>query len=179
MYRHALKSLLAILVLAVSSFAQRDLATILGTVTDPQGAVVPNAKVTITEDATGVSYEVTADSNGEYIRPLLKPGVYTITVAATGYKKAIQKNIELTGGGRIAVPVTLAVGEVSQTIEVTESAPLLQTESTVIGKNINSLSDAALRKLEIQRVADRRHAGFFFPGPSFTRSLTIRAGRAR
>ncbi len=125
-------------------FAQRDLATILGTVTDPQGAVVPNAKVIITEDATGVSYEVIADNNGEYIRPLLKPGVYTVSVEATGFKKGIQKNIELTAGGRIAVPMMLAVGEITQTVEVSANAPLLQTESTVIGKDLNSRQTSEL-----------------------------------
>jgi hypothetical protein len=139
-----LKSLLVVFALATSAFAQRDLATLLGTITDPQGAVVPNAKVTITEDATGLSYEVTADSNGEYIRPLLKPGTYTVSAEATGFKKGVQRNVELTAGGRIALPMTLTVGEITQTIEIQASAPLLQTESTVIGKDINSRQSSEL-----------------------------------
>lgn len=121
---------------SVSLYGQRDLATIVGTVTDPQGGVIPSAKVTITEDATGVSYDVMTNASGEFIRPLLKPGIYTVAVEAPGFKKGVQKNIELTAGGRIAVPLTLDVGEVTQTVEITASAPLLQTESTVIGKDL-------------------------------------------
>src|SRR2546423_1837916 len=135
MYKQIFRFSLMLSFLGVSAFAQRDLATILGTVTDPQGGGIGNAKVTITEEATGVSYEVTTDQNGEFIRPLLKLGVYTVSVEATGFKKGVQKNIELTAGGRTAVPITLAVGEVTQTVEITASAPLLQTESTVIGKD--------------------------------------------
>ena len=70
------RAVLLFLLITAAAFAQRDLATILGTVTDPQGGVVPNAKVTITEDATGVSYDVTTNEAGEYIRPAMKPGVY-------------------------------------------------------------------------------------------------------
>ncbi len=125
-------------------FAQRDLATILGTVVDPQGGVIPGAKVTITEDATGLSYDVVTNTSGEFIRPLIKPGIYTVTVEASGFKKGIQKGVELTAGGRVAVPIALTVGEVSQSVEINAGAPLLQTESTVIGQNLNSAQTSQL-----------------------------------
>ena len=67
------------------ALAQRDLGTITGIISDPQGAAVPNAKVTITEDATGLTYDVQTNSAGEYIRPLLKPGTYTVTAEAAGF----------------------------------------------------------------------------------------------
>jgi hypothetical protein len=67
------------LFLAVAVFAQRDLGTIAGTITDPSGLAVPNAKVTITEVATNLSYAVTSNSAGEYVRPALKPGIYTVS----------------------------------------------------------------------------------------------------
>ncbi|MBV8819046.1 MAG: TonB-dependent receptor, partial [Acidobacteriaceae bacterium] len=124
--------------------AQRDLSTVLGTVTDPQGGVVPNAKIIITEDATGVSYDVTTNAEGEFIRPLIKPGMYTVSVEATGFKKAVQKGVELTAGGRTAVPITLSVGEISQSVEITASAPLLQTESTIIGQDLNTRQTSEL-----------------------------------
>jgi hypothetical protein len=118
--------------------AQRDLGTITGTVTDPQGAAVPNANVTIVEDATGLSYQVQSNANGEYIRPLLKPGTYSMTVEASGFQKSEQKGIIVTAGDRIGVNITLQVGSSSQTVEVTAAAPLLQTETTTQGADLNS-----------------------------------------
>jgi len=138
------RTLLLFVAFCACAMAQRDLATVLGIVTDPQGGVIPQAKVTITEDATGVSYDVTTSAAGEYIRPLLKPGTYTITVEAPGFKKAVQRGVELTAGGRSSVPITLTVGEVSQSVEIAAEAPLLQTESTVIGQDITSRQTSEL-----------------------------------
>ena len=127
-------------------FAQRDLATITGTVTDSSGGVVANAKVTITESSTGQVYEITTGPSGDFTRPALKPSTYTITVAAAGFKKAEQKNVILNSGERTGVNIILTVGDVGQTVEVTASAPLLQTESTQVGAAINSktLTDVPL-----------------------------------
>ena len=72
------------------TFAQRDLGTIVGLITDAQNAAVPGAKVTITEDATGLSYEVISGQDGQYIRPLLKPGTYTVTAEAAGFRRVAQ-----------------------------------------------------------------------------------------
>ena len=72
------RALVLSLLLSACAFAQRDLGTITGTVTDAEGAAVPNAKVTIVEDATNLSYVVTTTEGGEYSRTALKPGTYTI-----------------------------------------------------------------------------------------------------
>ncbi|MEP6534782.1 MAG: TonB-dependent receptor, partial [Bryobacteraceae bacterium] len=120
------------------AFGQRDLGTVLGTITDAQGSVVPGAKVTITEDATGLQYALEANSNGEYIRTALKAGVYSIEAEATGFKKTVQHGITLTAGDRSAVNLSLTVGEVNQSVEITTAAPVLQTESTIIGQTVNS-----------------------------------------
>ena len=131
-----LSLLLALLV--TGAFAQRDLATLAGTVTDSSGAVVPNAAVTITETSTGLAYNTVTNSAGEFVRPALKPSVYSVGVAAPGFKKAEQNHITLTAGERTAVTLTLAIGDVGQTVEVTAAAPLLQTEGTQIGANVES-----------------------------------------
>jgi hypothetical protein len=112
------KALFIGLLLAVSAFAQRDLGTIAGTVTDPSGAAVPSAKITITEVATNLSYTVVSNSVGEYVRPALKPGIYTITATAQGFRRVAQENVVVTAGDRIGVPLVLAVGNVSESIEV-------------------------------------------------------------
>src|SRR2546423_13451157 len=94
-------ALLLPLAFAACLFAQRDLGTITGTITDPQGSGVPSAKITILEDATGLTYNVAANETGEFVRPLLKPGTYTVTVEAPGFRKAAQKGIIVTAGDRI------------------------------------------------------------------------------
>ncbi|MBI3682561.1 MAG: TonB-dependent receptor, partial [Acidobacteria bacterium] len=123
---------------ATSLLAQRDLGTITGTVTDPTGAVVAGAKIAISEQATGVRSTAETDASGTYVRPLLKPGVYTVEVEATGFKKGIQRDIILTGGDRVGVNLQLTVGDVSQSVEITALAPLLQTENTALGNTMQA-----------------------------------------
>src|SRR5579863_9045079 len=82
--------------LASAAFAQRDLATLAGTITDPQGGVVPNAKITITEADTGQVYSTLTNTLGEFVRPALKPSTYNVSVQAPGFKTAEQKDVVLT-----------------------------------------------------------------------------------
>jgi hypothetical protein len=134
------------LVLTGVAFAQRDMGTITGTITDQQGAVVPNAKITITEVATGLKYEVESSTDGTYIRPALKPGTYSITAEAKGFRRIEQQNIVVAGGDRVGVNLTLTIGDVTQAVEVSAEAPLLQTESTTLGADLNAkgMSDLPL-----------------------------------
>ncbi len=140
MPRQATRLGFAVLSLLLSSvaFGQRDLGTITGTVTDAQGAAVPNAKVTIVEDTTRVSYDTQTNASGSYTRPLLNPGTYTVTVEAAGFQKAEQKGVLVNPAEPVAVNMTMTVGNVNQTIEVTAVAPLLQTETPALGANLNS-----------------------------------------
>ena len=141
MTQHASRVLIVViscLCLASPAWAQRDMGTVLGTVTDPSGAIVAGAKVTVTEDATQSSVSLTTDESGNYIRPLLKPGVYTIEVELAGFKKSVQKNVQLNSGDRVQVNITLQVGEVTQAIEITEAPPALQTESAELGRTLQS-----------------------------------------
>ena len=83
------------------AFAQRDLGTITGTITDAQSAVVPNVKITITEVATGLKYEVESGSDGSYARPALKPGTYSVSAEAKGFRRVEQDNVVVTGSVRL------------------------------------------------------------------------------
>jgi hypothetical protein len=139
-----IKALLIGLLLTIGAFAQRDLGTITGTVSDAQGAAVPNAKVTIIEVATNQSYVVTTNEAGEYARPALKPGIYTVNAEAPGFRRVAQQNIVISGGDRVGVSLTLPVGDVSESVEVTAVAPLLQTEDTTLGADLNSKSVSQL-----------------------------------
>jgi hypothetical protein len=144
MRRQVVLAFLILLLFAMTSFGQRDLATLVGNVTDPSGAAVAGAKVTIIEEATGLRYELTAGGGGEFARPALKPGVYTVEVEAKGFNKAFRKGILLTGGDRTGVDFQLKLGEVSTAVEVAAEAPLLQTESTIQGAQLGSKATGEL-----------------------------------
>ncbi len=133
-----LRLVLLVLAFASAMLAQRDLSTLAGTITDSTGGVVANAKVTITEISTGQVYEITTNSLGEFVRPALKPSVYTVSVSATGFKTAEQKNVLLASGERTGLNITLAIGDMTQTVEVAATSPLLQTESTQVGAALNT-----------------------------------------
>jgi hypothetical protein len=133
-----IRAVLLGLFLVIAVFAQRDLGTIAGAITDPTGAAIPNAKITITEVATNLTYTLMTSSSGEYVRPALKPGIYTVAAEAQGFRRVAQENVEVTSGDRIGVPLTLPVGNVSESIEVSATAPLLQTENTSQGANLNA-----------------------------------------
>lgn len=101
---------------------------IAGTVTDPAGAAVPNAAVTVTNGATGGSHSVTTNADGSYRVSLLKPGEYTVVVKATGFQQA-SVPVTVSLGTVASANVTLAVGSQTQTVQVTASAPILHTEA--------------------------------------------------
>jgi hypothetical protein len=134
------------LLTASAVLAQRDLSTLVGTVTDSSGGVVPNAKVTITEVGTGQVYSLLTGAGGEFVRPALKPSTYTVSGSAPGFRTAEQKDILLKAGERTGVDITLTIGDVGQTVEVTAATPLLQTESTQVGASMNTktLTDVPL-----------------------------------
>ncbi len=92
-WRNFLLIFLALFAMSSIALAQRDLATITGAVTDPSGSAIPNAKITIKNDNTGVSYDTTATATGSFTRPALNPGTYTIVVEAPGFQKSQQGNI--------------------------------------------------------------------------------------
>ncbi len=128
----------SLFLMAGVALAQRDLGTISGTVTDAQGAAIPNAKVTVTNDATGVATNSQSNESGAFTIPALNPGTYSIAVEASGFQKAEQKGVLVNPGQPVSVTIPLQVGNVNQTVEVTAAAPLLQTESPAIGENLNS-----------------------------------------
>jgi hypothetical protein len=116
------------------AIAQSNKGTITGTVTDPTGAVVKDAKVTATNVATGESRDATTGDEGTYTIPALDPGVYKVTVDAGGFSQAVVDQVKLDTSSRQAVNVTLTAGGVSGgTVTVTAEAPLAETESSVRG----------------------------------------------
>jgi len=105
---------------------------ILGTVTDPSGGVVPNAKIVITNIGTHAKHELTSGTSGEYILTSLPSGHYSISITAEGFRGAIINELTLEAGGRLRQNVTLALGENIQTIEVSGQTAALQTDTSTL-----------------------------------------------
>ncbi|MGH9662490.1 MAG: carboxypeptidase regulatory-like domain-containing protein, partial [Bryobacteraceae bacterium] len=122
--------------LATSLSAQVSTADLVGTVTDPTGAAVANAKVTLTNSQTGASREVESDATGGYILTLLPPAAYNVSVEAAGFRKLVQTGLLLEINQRARVDFALQVGQVSETVEVTAAAALLESQSSSIGRVI-------------------------------------------
>jgi hypothetical protein len=115
-----------------------DSQQITGVVTDPTGAAVPNAEVTVTNEATGISRTIRSNESGNYDALNLPVGVYTVTTVAQGFKKSVVHGVNVDVGGKPAVPVTLTIGAVDESIEVQAGVVLIQTTTAEIGGVVTS-----------------------------------------
>jgi len=123
----------------VAAVAQVTTATIVGTITDPGGANVPGAQVTARNVDTGLSRTVTSGDAGTYRIEFLPVGKYDIEVSYTGFKKALLSGIVLQVNDTSRVDVSLAVGQVNETVTITDSAPAeVNTSTSEIGRTIQS-----------------------------------------
>jgi len=127
------------LLFSVSMFGQAVNATLLGTVTDSTGAVVVGARVTLTEANTNVSRKGQTNESGNFVFSDLPPGNYLVTAEMTGFKKEERRNIALLVNTTQRVDIQLQPGNVSETIEVTAAAAVLQTDRADTGRNIDTM----------------------------------------
>ena len=127
-YSRAIASL-ALILLFSSSFltAQTFRGAIEGTVTDPSGAAVPGAKVTVTSPDTGLTREVETDNLGFYRVPELPLGTYSVTAAKTGFRTQTAKGVNVSVGASQRVDIPLSTGEVKESVVVTADIPLVET----------------------------------------------------
>ncbi len=134
-----LKSLLAVLLslFAVSAYAQFK-ASVQGTVMDPQGTAVPGAKVTVTNQDTGVVRDTVASAEGFYRISELPPGKYTVTVEAAGFKKSTSKDVAVEAEQPRGFDVTLSVGNVQESVIVTAPTGELETENANVNTTIGT-----------------------------------------
>lgn len=118
--------------------AQTFRGSIRGSVLDSNGAAVPDAAVTVKNVATGLSRTTVTDAAGNFNVPELAIGSYELTVEKTGFKSAGVKDLKVDVGGERRVDVTLAAGDVEQTVEVRATIPLVETTQNVLGGIIES-----------------------------------------
>lgn len=137
--RQTITSLVAILVIAllgVSAFAQTNTARITGTITDPSGAVVPNAKVVAVNTKTQATREATTNEQGNYVITAVQPGIYTVTATAAGFSKAVTTNLEVTVAASVDADFHMKVGSGSETVEVAANAVTVQTTESSTSRAI-------------------------------------------
>ncbi len=154
-------TVVAALSTAAASAAQVTTGTLVGTVRDP-GGIVPGASVTIREVNRGTVSNLVTDETGSYTAPFLTPGTYVVEVSVAGFRKWVRDGVVLQVNQRARVDVTLEVGGVSETTNVTAEAPLLRTDSSEVGTVIE---ERAIKELPLN---GRNFAALVYLTPGIT-----------
>jgi hypothetical protein len=128
----------AVILLPAALSAQEFRGTLSGSVTDPQGAPVPKAKVVAIQKGTGAKSETFSEASGEYTIPFLMPGEYEIETEVAGFKRYVREGITLSAGEHPVIDIRLEVGGVNEAISVTADAPLVVSANPSVGQIITS-----------------------------------------
>src|SRR5437867_3495500 len=127
-------------------FAQGNFARILGTVTDPTGAVIPGATVSIIDKDRGLARTLTTEEAGLYNAPNLIPGTYTVRAELPGFKRLDRENVVVEVGSEIRVDLTIEPGQQGETVTVSEAIPLVDTTTGTLG---GVLANAAINDMPL------------------------------
>ena len=152
-----------LLMSAPASFAQQVFGSIYGTVTDASAGAVPGAKVSITDQNKGTKSEIVTNTDGNFSKDRLIPGLYTVTVEVAGFTKQLAKDVQVNVDASSRVDFALKVGQVTEQIEVTAAAPLLQADRADISTNFSSKQLVDLPRL------DRNYQSFLLLTPGTSR----------
>ena len=115
----------------LTGFGQSSTATLSGTVTDPNGAVVPGVKVTVTDPATRLQRTAVTNDGGQFVVPLLPPSTYELTLERAGFMTAAINNVVLNVNDERSLTIKMRVGDVNETVNVTDEAPLINESPAV------------------------------------------------
>src|ERR1700680_3008528 len=169
----ALGLIMGLLLVCVPLFSQGNQGRITGTITDQSGGVIAGATVSVKDVERGVSRTLTTGDSGEYNAPNLLPGTYAVRAEAKGFKVVERQNILLEVGKEIRVDLPLQPGEVSQTITITEAAPMVETTNATLGGTLSNetINDLPLNgRNYINLLTLRPGMNVYAGGGSFTRS---------
>ncbi len=152
-------STLALVFLFSAASAQVTTSTVTGRVVDGQGNVIPGAKVTVKSVATGAERTTVTGSDGEYVVPNLQPGLYSVSVEAQSFSRALIESVELNVGARQNVNFDLQPGNVTETVTITTTPPLVETTRSEL--------DTAISPQEIENLPllNRTFAGLTVIAP--------------
>src|SRR4029453_18770714 len=126
------------------ALAQFESASVVGTVRDSSGSVVPSATVTLTNTATGKTAPKTTGAGGTYEFFTVRPGIYLVTAEKSGFAIALVDNVQVQVAARLRVDLQMSVGQITEKVEVTAAAPLLETETSQRGQVISGEQTRAL-----------------------------------
>src|SRR4051794_12142765 len=129
-----MKSLILIALFAAIVHAQSGSSTITGTIQDGTGSAIPAARVSVTNEQTGASQGTLTNETGVFRVGSLVPGGYRVEVEAEGFQKLLRKPINLEVGQVIALDQTLELGKTSETVTVTEAAPITESQTSNVGQ---------------------------------------------
>ena len=122
-----------------AAFAQSsNTAAIIGTVSDPSGAVIPGASVVVKNNATGLEFTATSNEQGGFTIPAVDPGSYTVTVTLMGFKTAVLNNVTVNAATPASVRVKLEVGGLEETVTVNSASEIVQTQSAAVSTTIDT-----------------------------------------
>jgi Carboxypeptidase regulatory-like domain/TonB-dependent Receptor Plug Domain len=138
-----LAAILFFLCVTACLHAQYENGSVVGTIRDASGAAVPGAAVTITNNATGVTAKITANGEGDYEAPSLRVGAYTISASAPGFAEVVANNITVSVGGRERIDLSLKTGATQTTVQVSDVALQLETETSERGQVITNYQSEA------------------------------------
>src|SRR5438270_5340283 len=125
-------------ILPYAAFAQADKGTILGSVQDASGAPASDTEVKVTEINTNIVHSARTNDTGNFTFPLLDPGTYIVSTERAGFNKASRSGVQLDANSTIRVDFALQVGSVTETIDVSASAAILQTDRADLGAKIET-----------------------------------------
>src|SRR5258708_25035702 len=161
-----LRAFLAVLLGSVLFFSQGIAGRILGSVTDQSGGVMAGATVTVTDVERGISRPLTTDQAGEYNAPNLIPGTYTVRAQSSGFRTVERQNILLEVGQEIQVDLKLQPGAMTETITVTEAAPIVETTNATLGGTLSNqtINDLPLNGRNYENLLQYRPGIVIYPG---------------
>src|SRR5712692_1018251 len=134
----ALSLAAAVLFLTMPAQTQTVFGTILGTVTDPSGAVLPNVVITVTNQGENISRDVRTDAQGNYQAENMKAGLYTVSAKATGFKDMVLTDVRLDARQTVRADMKLTMGSTQEKVTVEAHAELINTESQTISTSVTS-----------------------------------------
>src|SRR6202046_1604222 len=165
---------LGMLLLCLPVFSQSSMGRILGDVRDQSDAAIVGATVVITDVERGVSRTLVTDGDGEYLAPDLEPGLYTVTVANSGFKRFERTNVQVEVATDVRIDVVLQTGDAAQTVIVNEEVPMLNTTSSTLGGTLNNaeITDLPLNGRNYENLLQLRPGVVRYPGGGFSTTST-------